>query len=245
MSSLIIALRCFQNTLSELDINKLLYLVIALLNSSVKNRAHTNINLDENSFKMSELICQFYTELNNWWSACYRLSSSMQGYQLYHRASIAESFCFLTQFMSSQGFWFFDIISWILSLKNNHFVFLTVLLNIFQSSNCLDILYFASLDWQSSLHQALECLVILTHFEYLYQITSDLFVNSWTASLREFLFNSFSVSIFLIAFISLAMNLSFSSLFLIIVHYLSRTNFLMMEILTINGAWSDKYQSSE
>ena len=59
MSSLMIALRCFQNTLFKLDVDKLLHLVIALLDSSVKNKAHTNINLDGNLFKLSELIYQF------------------------------------------------------------------------------------------------------------------------------------------------------------------------------------------
>ena len=57
MSSLMIALRYFQDTLSELDVDMLLNLVIALLDSSVKNKAYTNIGLDGNLFKISELIC--------------------------------------------------------------------------------------------------------------------------------------------------------------------------------------------
>ena len=203
-----------------------MHLVIVFLSSSVEKKTYINTGLNKISFKMLELICWFCTELKDWWSACYKLLSSIHSCLLYYKASIARSFCFLTQFMSSQGLLFFDAISLILSSKNKYFVFLTVLLNIFQLSN---ILYFASLTWQSSFHQALECLVILTYFKCLYQMISDLFANSWTASLRDSLFISHSVLIFLMAFISLVMNLSFSLLFLIIVYHLSRTNFLMME----------------
>jgi len=49
---------------------------------------------------------------------------------------------------------------------------------------------------------------------------------------------------FLIASISSAMNLSSSLLFLIIVCHLSRTNSLIMEMLTVNRAWSNKYWNS-
>jgi len=133
--------------------------------------------------------------------------------------------------MSSQGPWLFDAISWILSLKNKCFVFLIVYLNAFQFFNCLNILYFTSLVWQLSFYYALKCLVILIHFEYLNQITSDLFANSWTVSSSKTLLLSCSVLIFLIA--SIRMNLS-SSLFLIIICHLSGTNSLIMEMLTVN-----------
>ena len=83
--------------------------------------------------------------------------------------------------MSSQGLHLLDAISWILSSKNECFVTLTALLNAFQSLTCLVILYFISLDWQVSFHHTLECLVMLTYFECLYQMTSELLVNSWTA----------------------------------------------------------------
>ena len=52
MLSLIINLRCFHNTLSEPDINELLYLVTALLNSLNEKSTHSNTSLDEVSFKM-------------------------------------------------------------------------------------------------------------------------------------------------------------------------------------------------
>ena len=153
---------------------------------------------------------------------------------------IARSLCFLTQFISFQDPWFFDAISQNLSSKNTCFVFFTMFLKAFQSSNCLNVLYFASLIWHSLFYQALEYLVILMHFEYLYQMTSDLFTNSWTASLSKSLLLICSVLIFLMASIRLVINLSSSSLFLIIVHYLFWTNFSMMKMSTINGVWSDK-----
>jgi len=64
MLSLIIALRYFQDTLSELGVDKLLCLMIALLDSLVKNKAYTDIGLDGNVFKMLELICQFCTMID-------------------------------------------------------------------------------------------------------------------------------------------------------------------------------------
>ena len=142
--------------------------------------------------------------------------------------------------MSFQGPWFFHAISQILSLKNTYFVFFTMPLKAFQSSNCLNVLYFASLIWYFSVNQALEYLVILMYFEYLYQMTSDLFANSWTASSSESLLLICLVSIFLIASIRLVMNLSFSLLFLIILYHLFGTNSLMIEMSTVNGIWSDK-----
>ena len=146
ISSLTIVLRCFQDILSRLNMNELLYLAIVLLNSLVEKKAYTITSLDRISFSILGLTYQFCAELNDWWSACYRSSSSKHGCLLYHKASIAGSFCFLTQFMSFQDIWFFKATSWILSLKNNYFVFLTVFLNTFQLSICLDILYFASFD---------------------------------------------------------------------------------------------------
>ena len=58
---------------------------------------------------------------------------------IYVRASIAGSLCFLIQFMSSHKYLFFDVISWIFSLKNDFLVLLTILLNFFQSEIDLNI----------------------------------------------------------------------------------------------------------
>ena len=64
MLYLMITLRYFQDTLSELGVDKLLHLMIALLDSLVKNKVHTDIDPDGNLFKMSELICQFCTMID-------------------------------------------------------------------------------------------------------------------------------------------------------------------------------------
>ena len=56
MSSLTIDLRCFYNALSGPGVDKLLYLAIVLLNSSIKKDTHSDISLDEILFKMLVLI---------------------------------------------------------------------------------------------------------------------------------------------------------------------------------------------
>jgi len=53
---------------------------------------------------------------------------------------MAESFCFLTQFISFYGLQFLLVISWIFRLKKEHLVFLAVFLNCFQSLICFEIL---------------------------------------------------------------------------------------------------------
>ena len=64
---------------------------------------------------------------------------------------------------------------------------------------------------------------------------SDLSVNSWTVSSSKSLSIKCNELIFLIASISSEINLSSSSLFLILVCYLSRINFSIIEMLTVNG----------
>jgi len=56
ISSLTITLRCFQDTLFGLGIDKSLYLMIALSNSSIKRDTHSIIGLSEISFNMLQLI---------------------------------------------------------------------------------------------------------------------------------------------------------------------------------------------
>ena len=57
----------------------------------------------------------------------------MHGWLLYWLASIARIFHLLTQFMSFQGPQFLLAISYIFKSKKLYFVFLTILLNYFQS----------------------------------------------------------------------------------------------------------------
>jgi len=65
ISSLMITLKCFQDTLSGPGINKLLHLVIMLLNFSVEKEAHAIVGRVRISFNILELICQLCTELND------------------------------------------------------------------------------------------------------------------------------------------------------------------------------------
>jgi len=59
---------------------------------------------------------------------------------LYLIVSMASNLHLLTQLMSFQGPCCLLVISWILRLKKDHLVFLTIFLNIFQSSRLLDVL---------------------------------------------------------------------------------------------------------
>ena len=169
----------------------------------------------------------------------------MHGCLLNWKASIVRRLCFLTQFMRSQGFLFFEVISWILSLKKLLLVILTVLLKDFQSSIDFEDLYLLSFVWHLSFHQSLVHLVILTTLECLYHIDSNNLVYSWT------IFSSTSLSKIIVvssfpktSMMRSTMKFSSSSLFLMIVEHSSWINSSLMEMLTVNGAWSDGNRSS-
>lgn len=196
---------------------KLLYLLMVFLNSSFKKGGHSILGFIEISFNKYVFIWQSCTELNVWWSACHRSSSLIQEYSLYYRAFIAGKL----HFMRSQGLLFSDAISWIFSSRNICLVFLIILLKFFQSSIVLEDQYLFILTIHFLFHYTLEHLVILTFLENLYQIESEILICSWTISSRDSLLDISVVLIFLIAFVSSVTNFSSSSLFLIIVCYLS------------------------
>jgi len=131
-------LRYLQETWSGLRVDKLLHFVITFLNFSFGKIGHFKEGFDRISSKSHRFTWQFCTKLKVWCKACQRSLSSMQGYPLYWKISVAESFCFLTQFMRFQGLLFLNIISWIFLLKNECLVCLTNFLNFFQSSSDLD-----------------------------------------------------------------------------------------------------------
>ena len=81
--------------------------------------------------------------------------------------SMAGSLHLLIQLMSSQSPCFLLTISWILVLKKDCFVVLTMLLNLFQFSRFLVTLYLFSAHLHSLFHQLLECFVMLTCFEFI------------------------------------------------------------------------------
>ena len=73
--SLTITLKCFQDILSSSGVDKLLHLMIMLLNSLIKKDIHSIIGLSGILFNMLQLIWWFWAELKNRWRACYKSSS--------------------------------------------------------------------------------------------------------------------------------------------------------------------------
>ena len=61
--SLVIVLKYFQKIQSSLEVDKLLYLAMALLNSLLEKSIYTKDNFNEISFKILEW---FWAELNIW-----------------------------------------------------------------------------------------------------------------------------------------------------------------------------------
>ena len=116
--------------------------------------------------------------LNDLWRACQRSLILRQGRLLYLIASIAGSLCFLTQFIRFHELFFLFEISCIFSLKNSLLVIFTIFSKFFQSSNYLEFLYSSKCLWQILLHHDFECLVMLTIFECLNQISSVWPINS-------------------------------------------------------------------
>ena len=133
----ITALRCLQKIWLDLEVDELLHFLITFLNSSFEKLGYSDKGFKGISSKMCKFTWWFCAELNVWCSTCHRSSSSVQGCLLYWRVSVAGSLHFLTQFMRSQGLLFLNVIYWIFSSKKVYFVFLTILLNFFQSSNDL------------------------------------------------------------------------------------------------------------
>jgi len=138
---LMILLMCLQDNLFRPGVEELLHFSMVLISFSFEKGAHVLTFLPGISLSRSKSTWQFCVELKELWRASYKLSNSMQGWLLYWIALVAGSFCFLTQFMSSQGLYFLLVISSIFPSKKLYFVFLTIPLNFFQSSRHLDCLY--------------------------------------------------------------------------------------------------------
>ena len=154
-------------------------------------------------------------------------------------ASIAGSFLFLIQFMSSHRSHFLLIISSILVSKKLCFVLLTVPLNFFQSFNYFDCLYILRSLQQLSSHQALECFMMLTFLECLCHILSTLMASELTISSSILLSRMKSILRFLIKFINSSIKWSSSSLFLVRDHFIVWIYFSTIDMLIVMGAWSD------
>ena len=113
-------------------------------------------------------------------------------------------------------------------------------MNFFQSETESDMQYKFNSLLHSLFHYNLECLVILTYLEYLFQRFSVINVNSYTILSNNSLSGISAVLMLSSLFLSLLMKFSSFSLFLIMVCYLSWINFLLMIILTMKEVWLER-----
>jgi len=125
-------------------------------------------------------------------------------------------------------------------IKNNLFVLLIISLNIFQSKLNLDEWYMFSFLLHSLVHHTLECLVILTYLEYLFQRFSEIATNSCIILFSNSLWEMLVVLMLLTIFLSSLTKHSFFTLFLMIFCYLSWINFSLIMMSTIKRVWSEE-----
>ena len=164
----------------------------------------------------------------------------MQGLLLNTIVFNVSSLCLLTQFIRSQGLLFLDVISWILLLKKEHFIFLIVLLKFFQLEIDFETQYASSLSLHLLFHHSLECLVIQTHFTCFLHIKSEIFAKFLTIIFQVWISWILEVLMLSIAVLRLLMN-SFSSLLLLLIKsYFSWMNSSWIAMFTTSSAWLDK-----
>ena len=181
-----------------------------------------------------------WVELKELWRAFYRSSSLIYGHPSYWIASTTGSLYFLTQFISSHGPYFLFAILSILSSKKVCLDFLTILLKFFQFSRLHVCQYLFSVWRQSSFHQALECLVMLTIFECLNHVSWILVTKYWTTSSKDSASWIDVVFRFLMTWVRSSMNWFSSLLPLISDHCLVKIFSSLMGMSTVIGAWSDE-----
>ena len=129
--SLRMTLRCLHDNLSSPSVEKLLQLVIALLNSSLEKEAYEEGDLSATSSRILISTWRWRAVLNIKWSIFHKSSMVKYSWLLYLIASMAGNLHLLTQLMSSQGPCFLLAISWILRSKKDCLEDLTVFLKIF------------------------------------------------------------------------------------------------------------------
>ena len=131
-----IILRWFHVSLSRPGAEELLQLDNTNLNSSLGN---SGLSLISSRIVVSTwwLLAILKVE----WRVHYKLLISKHCWLLYLIISITGNFFLLTQFMSSHGPCLLFMISWILLLKKDYFVALTLFLKSFQFSLLLDDWY--------------------------------------------------------------------------------------------------------
>ena len=133
-------LRWRQVILSGPGANKLLHLLIALLNSCMEKGSHKEVVLLSILLSTSTSTWRSIVWLNVSWRAPHRLSGVMHSYPLNFIASVASNLCLLIQFINSQGPQLLFATSWIFRSKKECLVFLTTLLNVFQFFRLLVVL---------------------------------------------------------------------------------------------------------
>jgi len=124
-------------------------------------------------------------------------------------------------------------------LKKICFVFLTIILNFFQSSKHLDCQYELRSLWQSSSYHALEYLVIFTFLKYLCQVLLILMASIWIMLLRALMLWIEDISMLLIVFTSFSMKWFSSLLFLTRDYFFVCMCSSNIEILMVMGVWSE------
>ena len=132
--SLMIDLMWLQVNLSGPETDELLHFSSVSISSCLENKFHSFVSYLGILFKTWISTFYIWAELKELCRVVQRSLSSIHGHSLYWMASIAGSLYFLTQLISSHGLPFLLAISWILSLKKECFVLLTVLLKFHQFS---------------------------------------------------------------------------------------------------------------
>ena len=117
-----------------------LHLLIADLNSVLENGLYHWDGLCFTSFRMLGSTWRCKAVLKELWSKFHKLSDVRHGQPSCLIVSVAGSFLFLTQFISSYRPWLLFAISWILLSKKVRLTSLTVFLNVFQFSWLLVVL---------------------------------------------------------------------------------------------------------
>ena len=117
-----------------------LYLLIADLNSYLENGFYPWDGLCATLLRMLKSTWWWSAILKELWRAFHKLSGVRHIWSSNLITSVAGSFLFLTQFISSHGPWLLFAISWILLSKKDCLASLTVFLNDFQFLRLLAVL---------------------------------------------------------------------------------------------------------
>ena len=186
--------QCRQDSLSGPGAEESEHLRMADLNSWLEKLLHGWHGLRSISLRMFTSTWRWRALLKELWRVFHRLSNERQGEPLNLIASVAGRFCFLVQFINSQGPRLLLAISRILLSKNEHLDSLTVDLNAFQFSRLLDALYLLMAVLHDCDHHCFECLEILVLFAFLVHICSMIEPRWLTTRLRFSAVSIFDVS---------------------------------------------------